>query len=64
MSNEPDMDAVGRVVRATCAHLHDLAVRSGYLTRTRMDPGQYRSREVAPIIRAAFETGLITEVKR
>lgn len=59
----PDLDAVQRVAHATCAHMHDVAIRNGYIVRPRKDPGSYRGREVFPIIYAAFETGLIKEVE-
>lgn len=59
---EPDLDEVQRVARATCAHLHDEAVASGYIVRPHRDPGSYHARRVFPIVYAALATGLL-EVK-
>lgn len=58
-----DLDAVQRVARATCAHMHNEALRNGYIVRPRKDPSAYRAREVFPIILAAFETGLVKEAE-
>jgi hypothetical protein len=58
-----DLDALQRVARATCAQMHKAALESGYLVRPRRDPGQYRSREVWPVLFAALAADIIREAK-
>ena len=62
--SEPDLDAVQRVARATCAQMHADALESRYLVRGYKDPGQYRARLVWPVIAAAFAAGVIKEVEQ
>lgn len=58
---EPDLAAVQRIARATCAQMHAAHRESGLLVRDKKDPGQYKARQVWPVIFAAFATGLIQE---
>lgn len=59
---EPDLDAVQRIARATCAQMHKAHRESGLLVRDKSDPGQYKACQVYPVIFAALATGLIQEV--
>lgn len=60
---DPDLSEVQRVARATCAQMHDSAIESGYLVRRKKDPGQYRARQVWPVIFHAFASGTIREAR-
>jgi hypothetical protein len=62
--SEPDLDAVQRIARATCAQMHAHHLAVGRIVRPRRDPGQYRAKQVYPVIFNALATGLIKEVQQ